>query len=273
MERPSWAPPEVDLYRPSPARIYDYMLGGSHNFAVDRNMAEHVLAVVPQVRLAAHANRAFLRRAVDHLAAAGIRQFIDLGSGIPTVGNVHETAQRTAPDARVVYVDHDPVAVSHSREIVAGNPLVTVVQADIRSPQAVVDDPAVRAALDFSRPVGVLMVAVLHFVLDDAEPAAITAGFMRAVVPGSYLVLSHAGALVRPASPEELAVSDHYARANPVAMRTRDEVTAFFAGLELIEPGVVEAMDWRPEPDAAPNPMMRSAAEAVPSHVGVAVKR
>ena len=271
MDRPSWAPPEVDPYRPSPARVYDYLLGGSHNFAVDRQLAEQLLAVAPQVRLAAHANRAFLRRAVDHLVAAGIRQFIDLGSGIPTLGNVHETAQRAAPEARVVYVDHDPVAVSHSREILATNPRVAVVQGDIREPDTVLDDPALRAMVDFSRPVGVLMAAVLHFIPDDREPAKIVAAFTGATPPGSYLVISHVGSPVGPATPAQRSASSLYARSNPIAMRNREEVTAFFAGLELVPPGVVDATAWHVEPgDATSVPV--STAQVVPSHVGVAVK-
>jgi SAM-dependent methyltransferase len=268
VDRPSWGPPEVDLYRPSTARIYDYLLGGSHNFAVDRDLAEQMLAATPEARQAAHANRAFLRRAIDYLTAAGIRQFIDLGSGIPTVGNVHEAARRVAPDARVVYVDHDPVAVSHSREIVAGDTQVAVVQADIRAPETVVNHPQVRALLDFDRPIGVLMVAVLHFVPDDGEPGRIIADVMAAVPPGSYLVISQIGVARRPLTPEQRAATARYSMANPIALRTRAQVAAFFAGLDLIEPGVVDSSHWRPESDTPPDP----AETVLPSHAGVARK-
>ena len=270
MDRPSWAPAEADPQRPSPARIYDYLLGGSHNFAVDRELAERVLAAAPQVRLAAHANRAFLRRAVDHLVAAGVRQFVDLGSGIPTVGNVHETARRAAPDARVVYVDHDAVAVSHSREIVAATPGVVAIQADIREPDTVINNPLLRETIDLSRPVGLLMLAVLHFVVDDSLPPAIVAEFMAAVAPGSYLVISHVGSPSRPATPAEQAAADHYTRANPIAMRSREQVTGFFAGLDLVPPGVVDVTEWRPEPgEVLPDDL---AGPRIAGHVGVAVK-
>jgi SAM-dependent methyltransferase len=251
MDRPAWAPPEVDLERPSTARIYDYMLGGLHNFAIDRQMAEQVLAVAPQIRLAAHANRGFLRRAVEFLAGAGIRQFLDLGSGIPTVGNVHEAAQRVAPDAKVVYVDADPVAVAHSVAIVEGDERVTVVHADIRDPDALLKDERVTAALDFTQPVAVLIVAVLHFVPDADDPAGIVARLRDAIAPGSYLVLSQVTTPPRTLTPEEQAAADRYTRANPVAMRSHYQIAAFFDGLELVEPGLVDPAKWRADDDLA----------------------
>jgi hypothetical protein len=263
MDRPAWAPPEVDLERPSTARIYDYMLGGLHNFAIDRQMAEQVLTVAPQLRISAHANRGFLRRSVEFLAAAGIRQFLDLGSGIPTVGNVHEAAHRVVPDARVVYVDADPVAVAHSRAIVDEDERVTVIQADIRDPDAVLGDPQLTAALDLSQPVAVLIVAVLHFIPDADDPAGIVSRLRDAVVPGSYLAISHVGAPTRALTPQEQAVAELYTRANPVALRTGQEVARFFEGLELVEPGLVDPARWHADEDVD---------ELMPSYAGVGRK-
>jgi len=262
MDRPAWAPPEVDLERPSTARIYDYMLGGLHNFAIDRQMAEQVLAVSPQIRLAAHANRGFLRRAVEHLAGAGIRQFLDLGSGIPTVGNVHEAAHRVAPDAKVVYVDADPVAVAHSVAIVEGDERVTVVHADIRDPDALVKDPRVTGALDFTRPVAVLIVAVLHFVPDADDPAGIVARLRDAIAPGSYIGISQVAPIPN-VTPEQQEVADRYTRANAVALRTREQIAAFFDGLDLVEPGLVDPAKWRADGEVT---------EMVPSFAGVGRK-
>ncbi|MDQ7909516.1 SAM-dependent methyltransferase [Phytohabitans sp. ZYX-F-186] len=263
MDRPAWAPPGVDLERPSTARIYDYMLGGLHNFAVDRQMAEQVLAVGPQIRLAAHANRGFLRRAVEFLAGTGIRQFLDLGSGIPTVGNVHEAAHHVAPDAKVVYVDVDPVAVAHSLAIVEGDERVTVVRADIRDPETILKDPRVTGALDFTQPVAVLIVAVLHFVPDSDDPAGIVAKLRDAIVPGSYIAISQVATFPYELSPEEQAVADRYTRANAVALRTREQIATFFDGLELVEPGLVDPAKWRADGDIT---------EMVPSFAGVGRK-
>src|SRR5437588_3798566 len=151
--RPDWAPETIDVEQPSAARIYDYLLGGSHNFAADREFARQAIAIMPDVPVQAHANRAFLRRAVQYLVDSGIRQFLDIGSGIPTLGNVHEVAQRAAPDARVMYVDIDPVAVAHSRVILAGNPRVGVIQADLRRPTEILYHPDVVELLDFAQPV------------------------------------------------------------------------------------------------------------------------
>ncbi|GAA4685274.1 SAM-dependent methyltransferase [Phytohabitans rumicis] len=263
MDRPAWAPPEIDLERPSTARIYDYMLGGLHNFAIDRQMAEQVLAVAPQLRISAHANRGFLRRAVKFLAAAGIRQFLDLGSGIPTVGNVHEAAHRVAPDARVVYLDADPVAVAHSRALVEDDERVTVLQADIRDTDAILANPRLNATLDLSQPVAVLIVAVLHFVPDADDPAALVGRLRDAVVPGSYLAISQVGAPTRALTPQEQAVADMYTRANPVALRTGEQVARFFAGLELVEPGLVDPARWHADEDVD---------ELMPSYAGVGRK-
>jgi S-adenosyl methyltransferase len=241
----------IDLDRPSAARVYDFYLGGFHNFAADREMGRQAIQMWPDLPEIMRANRGFLRRAVEFLVDAGVRQFLDLGSGIPTVGNVHEVAQRLAPDTRVVYVDNDPVAVEHSRAILAGNDLTAVVQADLRDPEAVLADPGVRGLLDIDRPLAVLMVAVLHFVPDEDDPAGLVARFREAVPSGSYLALSHASA-----GEQADRAAEHrglYRRtATPMTMRTTEQGLTLFDGWELVEPGVVYLPEWRPEPGTPP---------------------
>jgi SAM-dependent methyltransferase len=183
----------IDLDRPSAARVYDFYLGGFHNFAADREMGRQAVQMWPDLPEIMRPNRGFLRRAVEFLVDARVRKFLDLGSGIPTVGNVHEVAQRRAPDTKVVYVDNDPVAVEHAQAILAGDDRTTVVHADLRDPDAVLGDPAIRALLDLSRPIAVLMVAVLHFVPDEDDPAGLVARFRDAVPAGSYLALPRDG--------------------------------------------------------------------------------
>jgi S-adenosyl methyltransferase len=245
VERPAWAPAELDLDRPNAARMYDYYLGGSHNFAVDRELAAKVLEAWPDMPRAAQANRAFLRRAVRFLAGEGIRQFLDIGSGIPTVGNVHEVAQDAAPGARVVYVDTDPVAVSHSRAILADDRLTTVVESDGRDPATLLADPGVTGMLDLSRPVGLLLVALLHFVPDAQDPRGMLAGYAQRLAPGSWVVVSHGSTDTAPgvATMEKL-----YERtATPIQMRSRAEVRALLADVDLVEPGVEFLPAWRPD--------------------------
>ncbi|RIV38445.1 SAM-dependent methyltransferase [Micromonospora radicis] len=254
MQRPDWAPETIDVERPSVARMYDYYLGGSHNFAADRAAAQAMMAAVPEAPLMAQANRAFLRRAVQFLTGAGVRQFLDIGSGIPTVGNVHEIAQRHAPDSRVVYVDVDPVAVAHSREILAGNDGATVVQEDFRHPDRILAHPDVRAALDLTRPVAVLIVAVLHFVPDDDRPAELLRALRDALPAGSYLVLSQASDDGRSDAERAEAQRVYQRTDSPLSVRSRAQLTTFFDGFELVEPGVVWVPQWRPEtPESAEN--------------------
>jgi S-adenosyl methyltransferase len=186
VERPAWLSDEFDPDRPNAARVYDYFLGGSHNLAADRKLAAQVLAEIPDAPLVAQANRAFLRRAVLYCIEVGIRQFLDLGSGIPTVGNVHEVAQRAAPESRVVYVDIEPVAVANSRAILAGNDRVAVLQADIRDADRILNDPGLQRLLDLDRPLAVLMVSVLPFIPDADDPVRIVARFRDAITSGSY---------------------------------------------------------------------------------------
>ncbi|MCT2278404.1 SAM-dependent methyltransferase [Micromonospora chalcea] len=255
MQRPDWAPETIDIERPSVARMYDYYLGGSHNFAADRAAARAMVEAVPEAPLMAQANRAFLRRAVQYLAQAGVRQFLDIGSGIPTVGNVHEIAQRIDRQSRVVYVDVDPVAVAHSQEILAGNEHATVLQEDLRRPEAILTHPEVTRLLDFSRPVAVMIVAVLHFIPDSDRPEEILRTLRGALAPGSHLVLSQASEDGRAGTGERAEAERVYRRTDSqLWIRSRAELTALFDGFELVDPGVVWVPQWRPDsPDQAEN--------------------
>jgi hypothetical protein len=258
---------DIDLERPSPARIYDYHLGGFHNFAADRKAAEQITAIMPELPLIMRENRSFLRRAVRVLVDAGIRQFLDLGSGIPTVGNVHEIAQRAAPGSHVVYVDVDPVAVAHAQALLSGNGDAAVVRADLRDVHAVLAGSEVRSLVDFSQPVGVLMVSVLHFVPDRDDPAGIVARYRDAVPAGSYLVLSHAAASEddrAPAGADE-AGAEYSRSVSELTMRTKAQVTGLFDGFDLIDPGVVYVTQWHPETDS-------EATQQLPQLVGIARK-
>ncbi|MEV6712172.1 SAM-dependent methyltransferase [Lentzea sp. NPDC051208] len=248
MEELKWVPSTVDVTRPSVARMYDYYLGGSHNFEADRAAAKQVEQIFPGVTQSAQANRSFLRRVVRHLMTEGVDQFLDLGSGIPTVGNVHEIAQHDNPDARVVYVDFEPVAVSHSNALLAGNPNANAILADLRATSTVL--ASARETLDFSRPVGVLVIAALHFVPDTDSPYEAIAQYMADLPSGSYLAITHA--TWDTLSDEELAEAQEAAKIysnsdNKVTMRTHAEVTRFFEGMEMVEPGVVPVTDWRPD--------------------------
>ncbi|HET8662345.1 MAG TPA: SAM-dependent methyltransferase [Micromonosporaceae bacterium] len=246
MGRPSWAPEGVDTDRPSLARMHDYALGGAHNFAVDRRLYEQLISLMPDLAAHARADRAFMRRALQFCVAAGVRQFLDLGSGIPTRGNVHEVVQRAAPDSRVMYVDIDPVAVAHSREILAGNDRARVTQADIREPERILTHPDVCKLLDLDQPVAVLMVSVLHFVMED--PAGIVAAFRDATAPGSYLVVS---TITSDARQDRMAAGQEVVAQQGgllTALRSRAEVERLLAGFDLVEPGLVWAHEWRPDP-------------------------
>lgn len=239
-----WVPNDVDVKVPSAARVYDFLLGGAHNFEVDRIVGKKVLDVQPNGRQIARSNRAFLNRAVRFLISRGITQFLDLGSGIPTVGNVHEVAQRADPECRVVYVDHDAVAVAHSAMILQGNAHAAVVDADLTQPDVVLADPTVRKLLDFDRPIGLLMVAVLHFVPDARRPRDVVARYVSALPSDSYLVLSHLTADGMRAESAAVVEAMRHSR-DPMYFRSYDEVTPLFAGVDLIEPGVVSAPRWR----------------------------
>lgn len=251
MERPDRTPDGIDIDKASIARVYDYLLGGSHNFAVDRDLARKLLVAMPDVGTQATANRAFLRRAVRVLLGLGVRQFLDVGSGIPTRGNVHEIAQRIAPETRVVYVDNDPIAVAHSRQILAGNERADMIHADVRHPRQILDSPVARKLIDPDQPVGVLMCLLLHAVADEDDPHGIVAALRDWSPAGSYLVLSHMADETKPDQAEAVAEVTTTST-TPVNARTRDEIARFFEGYEMIDPGLVWVQAWRPEELAAP---------------------
>jgi SAM-dependent methyltransferase len=235
------------------ARIYDYYLGGIHNFAADQEAARLLVTQFPCIPAVAKANRAFLRRAVAYLVDAGIRQFLDIGSGIPTEGNVHEIAQQVAPDTRVVYVDIDPMAVAESQDLLAGNESATAIRGDVSDPRGILDHPEVRRLLDPRQPFGLLLVSVLHFVPEDKVAYDAVAELVAALPPGGYLAVSHAASEAFDNLFEQAAdQTDVYRQQTPTpgTSRTRSEVERFFTGLDLVEPGVVRLAEWRPDPAA-----------------------
>ncbi|MER5864713.1 SAM-dependent methyltransferase [Kitasatospora sp. NPDC002040] len=235
---------------PHPARMYDYYLGGKDNFPADREAAEKIISLSPLVRISALANRSFLQRAVRHLAAEhGIRQFLDIGTGIPTAGNTHEIAQQVHPDARVAYLDNDPIVLVHSRALLAGAGVgnATVVQADLRDPAAILDNPEVRKVIDFGQPVALLLFAVLHFIDESDDPKAIVRRLLDALPSGSFLALSHATADFTDPDQAAKGPAVYKAATAQLTFRSKAQVTGFFDGLELLEPGVVTAPHWHPD--------------------------
>ncbi len=252
--RPAWAPDEIDIERPSAARMYDFFLGGSSNFAADRELARQYMRVLPDMPAIARAQRSVLHRAVRFMAESGIDQFLDLGSGMPTVGNVHEIAQQVNPAARTVYVDVDPVAVAHGRALLRGVGPTAVVQADLRDPQYVLSRPEVDQLLDLSRPVGVLMIAVLHFVDERDNPAQLVAEYRGATTPGSFLAITHATSDYHPRMARE-AEKVYEGASHQIHYRSKEAIAALLAGYDLVEPGLVDMIHWRPDPDAGPDPL------------------
>ncbi|MFC9995114.1 SAM-dependent methyltransferase [Nocardia sp. NPDC127526] len=249
MDRPAWAPDGVDMTQASPARMYDALLGGSHNFEVDRKAAEMGKMLVPDLPRVALSNRAFLRRAVRFLVDSGVRQFLDIGSGIPTAGNVHQVAQEIDPSCRVLYADIDPVAVAHARAILLDNDRSAAIEADLRKPADLLDQAQATGIIDFSQPVGVLMIAVLHLLGDADEPGAQVAAVRAAVPAGSYLALSHLTSATRPEDAAKLGANAADENKIGIHFRSREAITGFFDGWDLLEPGVVELPQWRPESD------------------------
>ncbi len=232
-----------------PARMYDYYLGGKDNFPADRKAAEEVLAVLPEGRDMARANRAFLGRAVRFLAgAAGIRQFLDIGTGLPTQGNTNEVAHAVAPGSRVVYVDNDPIVLVHARALLAAHDQsrTTVIQADLRVPDGILAHPEVHATLDFDQPMAILLVAILHFIRDQEDPAGIVARLKQVMSPGSYLVISHGTQDFDPALAQQ-AVRPYNRATAPFVLRSKDEIAGFFDGLDLVDPGLVQIPLWQPD--------------------------
>ena len=236
--------------------MYDYYLGGKDNFESDRRAAEEIYSKIPDLPEVARDNRAFLQRAVRHLAEAGIRQFVDIGAGLPTQGNVHEIAQKVDPSSRIVYVDNDPIVLAHARALLTGSPqgATTYIEADLRNPERIFADPALRRVIDLEQPVGLLMVAVLHFITDDEDPRGLLARYRSFLAPGSHLVLAHATRDDRPAEAVQ-KMTDVYKRSSaPFVFRTRDRIEALFDGTELLDPGLVFCADWRRDPLTAPSP-------------------
>ncbi|MEW1844242.1 SAM-dependent methyltransferase [Nonomuraea angiospora] len=247
------APRGIDTSRPSVSRVYDFMLGGKDNYEADRELALRALEIAPDARESARANREFLGRVVRFLAAeAGLRQFLDLGCGLPTRDNVHEIAQSAAPGSRVVYVDHDPIVLVHGRALLAVNDATTVVEADVRDPDAVLDDPETRRLIDLGEPVGLLMFGILHHLADHEDPAGIAARLMARLPAGSHLAVSH---FCDPGTAHPEASAQAYAAEKLFdeglgsgRWRAREEILACFDGLELLEPGLVPLPEWRPDP-------------------------
>jgi hypothetical protein len=245
---PGWEPPRIDTTKAHPARIYDCLLGGKDHFEVDRQAAEVVIKALPGAEDMVRENRAFLGRAVRHLTEAGITQFLDIGTGIPGPGNTGAVARSVNPEARVVYVDYDPVVAVHSRALLAGaDPALTaIVVADVRDPASILDNAAVREVLDFDRPIAVLMVALLHFIKPEEDAPGIVAAFRDALPPGSAVVISHGTDGGDPQTSAEARKGWDNATSQ-FTVRDREDITALFDGLDLVEPGVVNVPLWRPE--------------------------
>jgi hypothetical protein len=242
-----WVPPGIDTTKPSSSRTYDYLLGGAHNFQADRGAAEQAEKIMPGLRDIARLNRAFLGRVVRSLMGLGIRQFLDIGSGIPTVGNVHQIVEEIDPRCRVVYVDRDPIAVAHSEMLLRASEYATIVHADFADPEGIFADPAVRRLLNFGEPIGLLMVAMLHWIPDESDPHGLLAQYRRRVPAGSHLAISH---LVSDRGSDRInSAVGTFNRAkghDQATTRTYREVETMFGDFALIEPGLVGCALWRP---------------------------
>jgi SAM-dependent methyltransferase len=242
-------PPEINTNVPQSARVYDYWLGGKDNFPADRAMGEAIAEQVPTIRTQVRAQRAFLGRTVRYLVReAGIRQFLDIGTGIPTAGNVHDVAQEFAPQSRVLYVDNDPIVLAHSRALVPSTPQgrVAFILADLREPEAILGDAAVAKTLDLTQPVGLVLIGIMHHLRDDDDPRRIVATLVDALAPGSYLVLSQTTPDFDPEAMRGLAAASERGGI-PNVPRTFADTEPFFSGLELVDPGLVPIVSWRPD--------------------------
>lgn len=247
-QQQEWVPEGIDISVPSMARTYDFMLGGGHNFAVDRAVGVQIERAMPGLRDAARVNRSFLGRVVRFMVAQGVRQFLDIGSGIPTVGNVHEIAQRADSRSRVVYVDRDPIAVAHSQLMLADNDQAAIVEADMRDPESIFDSPPARRLLNLAEPVGLLMLLMLHWVPDESDPLGLLARYRNPLATGSYLAITHVtddrqddklteatGIIRRSRSKDQM---------NP---RSHAQILPMFGDFAVVEPGLVGCALWRPE--------------------------
>jgi hypothetical protein len=250
---------EIDTSKAHPARMYDFLLGGTDHFEADREAIAGLLEAVPNARTGARENRAFLGRAVRFLVAeAGIRQFLDIGAGLPTASNVHQVAQSVAPDTRVAYIDNDPIVTAHAQALLASDPAgrTAYIQADLHDPEAILGHPAVRETLDFTRPVALMLLAVLHFFPDDEDPGSIVSTLLGALPPGSYLVASQTTADFADPRQAAAGVSAVHRAGVPFRTRTAAEFAAVaFAGLELVPPGLAAVSEWRPEETGTPRPL------------------
>jgi S-adenosyl methyltransferase len=245
---PGFTPVEIDTTRPHPARLYDYFLGGKDNYAADREAADQVLQVAPEARAMARQNRAFLQRAVRFLVGeAGIRQILDIGTGIPAAGNVHEVAGPIAPDTRVVYVDNDTIVHVHANALLTGSGTTSVVLGDLREPKAILAHPNVREMIDFGQPMALMLVAILNFIADDEDPAGIIATFRDALPDGSYLVISHGTSDFHEKKAVDEATSVYNRATAPLVLRSHATISGFFDGFDLVDPGLVQLPLWRPD--------------------------
>jgi len=247
---------DIDPEVPSPARMYDFYLGGKDNFASDRRAAEEIYTQIPDLPEIARDNRGILQRAVRHMVASGITQFVDIGTGLPTQGSVHETAQAVVPESRVVYVDNDPIVLAHARALLTSRPEGTTryIDADLRDPESIFGHPSLRETIDPGKPIGLLLVAVLHFVTEEEDPYELLATYRSYLAPGSYVLITHAS---RQDRPEEAwrKMEEVYARSSAkFTFRDRAQVTRLFDGFDLLEPGLVYCPEWRPEPDTPQSP-------------------
>ncbi|MGH3491646.1 MAG: SAM-dependent methyltransferase [Sciscionella sp.] len=240
-----WVPADVNIELPSAARVYDYFLDGGHNFKVDRDFARRVIQTLPEAPMLARLNRKFLARATEYCVAAGIDQFLDVGCGLPTVGAVHEVAQRANPEARVLYADNEPVAVMHCEQLLRGNDKANVIQADLRWPASVLDNPVTVQTLDLSRPVALLIVSVMHFIPDADDPAAILARYAALLPAGSMLVFSHVSADSLGSLDDAATVYE--GNQNSGHPRPKAAIERMLAGYDLVDPGLVFLPEWRPE--------------------------
>ena len=241
---PDYVPPEIDVTRPSVARVYDAILGGKDNFAVDRAVAAEAFKALPDDGKGARYNRAVLGRAVRFMARQGVDQFLDLGSGLPTVQNTHEIAQALNPAARVVYVDNDISVRLHAHALLADDASTIVVKADLREPASILESPEITSFLDFSRPMGLIMNAVIHHITDDEDPHGLVARYVSAIAPGSYVQLTHFSNASEQARAMESVLQQALGRGK---VRDKEEIISFFNGLEILPPGVVFNPEWRPE--------------------------
>ena len=259
------APGGIDATRPSIARVYDYLLGGKDNFAADRMVGDKIRTALPEVHRGVRAQRMVLRRAIRYLVGeAGIRQLVDVGSGLPTAGNVHEVARAIAPETRVVYVDNDPIVLAHARALLAGSVGVSVIDGDLLDPGRLLGDPVLRAQIDFDRPIGLLLCGIVHYISDEEDPAGLMSRLVAMLPSGSHVFLHH---LVEAGTPGEKAAEAAMRQGMGRGFfRTPGQVGTFLAGLDLVEPGLVRVSDWRPdgsEDSAEEHPVLRLAVAAV----------